>query len=137
VKKLVAVSAGSAALATMGFLFAGHASSDTLDVTGITYAQAVQVLKSQGYMVEFQGSVGGDVPQSQCVVASQKMLPHGWVSVMLNCTRAAQAVLPAANPNAPVVGGNGVTTVKATPVAPPPQELAPQPPPFPGGNPVS
>jgi hypothetical protein len=46
-------------------------------------------------------------------------------------------VLPAANPNAPVVGGNGVTTVKATPVAPPPQELAPQPPPFPGGNPVS
>jgi hypothetical protein len=121
----------------MGFLFAGHASSDTLDVTGITYGQAVQVLKSQGYMVEFQGSVGGDVPQSQCVVASQKMLPHGWVSVMLNCTRAAQAVLPAANPNAPVVGGNGVTTVKATPVAPPPQELAPQPPPFPGGNPVS
>jgi hypothetical protein len=113
VKKAVAVAAGSVALATMGFLFAGHASSDngSLDVSGNTYAQAVQILKSQGYKVEFGGSVGGDVPQAQCVVQSQK-------------------VLPAANPNAPVVGGNGVTTVKATPVAPPPQELGPQPPPL-------
>ena len=130
-KKVVAVAAGSGALATMGFLFAGHASSDngSLDVSGNTYAQAVQILRSQGYMVEFGGSVGGDVPQAQCVVESQKMLPHGWVSLQLNCTKAAQAVLPAANPNAPVVGGNGVTTVKATPVAPPPQELGPQPPP--------
>ncbi len=131
-KKVVAVFAGSAALATMGFLFAGHASSDTLDVTGITYAQAVEVLKSQGYMIEFGGSVGGDVPQDQCVVESQKVLPHGWVSVMLNCTKAAQAVLPAANPNAPVVGGNGVTTVKATPVPPPPANQSPPPPPWPG-----
>jgi len=132
VKKVVAVSAGSAALATMGFLFAGQASSDngTLDVSGNTYAQAVQILKSQGYMVQFGGSVGGDVPQAQCVVQSQKVLPHGWISVMLNCTRAAQAALPAANPNAPVVGGNGITTVKATPVGPPP----PQPPPWPGGD---
>ena len=131
-KKVVAVSAGSVALATMGFLFAGQASSDngTLDVSGNTYAQAVQILRSQGYMVEFGGSVGGDVPQAQCVVESQKILPHGWVSLMLNCTKAAQAALPAANPNAPVVGGNGVTTVKATPVAPPPQELGPQPAPL-------
>ncbi len=131
-KKVVAFSAGSAALATMGFLFAGHASSDTLDVTGITYAQAVQVLKSQGYMIEFGGSVGDAVPQSQCVVESQKVLPQGWVSVMLNCTKAAQAALPAANPNAPVVGGNGVTTVKATPVPMPPANAPPPPPAWPG-----
>ncbi len=131
-KKVVAFSAGSAALATMGFLFAGHASSDTIDVTGITYAQAVQVLKSQGYMIEFGGSVGGDEPESQCVVESQKFLPQGWVSLELNCTKAAQAALPAANPNAPVVGGNGVTTVKATPVPMPPANAPPPPPAFPG-----
>ncbi len=133
-KKVVAVSAGSAALATLGFLVAGHAGSDTgaTDVTGNTYAQAVKILKSQGYNVEFQGSVGGDVPQAQCLVASQKMLPMGWISVTLNCTKAAQAALPAADPNAPVVGANGVTTVKATPVPPPPQELAPPPPAWPG-----
>lgn len=130
-KKVVAVTAGSAALATMGFLFAGHASSDNgaLDVSGNTYAQAVKILQSQGYMASFGGSVGGDVPQAQCIVSSQKVLPAHRVWLMLNCTKAAQAAAPAPDPNAPVVGGNGVTTVKATPVAPPPQELAPPPPP--------
>ena len=59
-KKLVAVAAGSAALATMGFLSAGHATSDNgaLDVSGNTYAQAAKILQSQGYKAVFQGSVG-------------------------------------------------------------------------------
>jgi hypothetical protein len=130
VKKLVALAAGAAALATMGFLTAGHASSDTsaLDVSGNTYAQAVQILKSEGWRAVFEGAVGSDVPQSQCVVESQKVLKYGRVALMLNCTKAAQAALagndatlPAAGPpGAPHVGNNGVTTVTPTPVAPQP-----------------
>jgi hypothetical protein len=130
VNKLVALAAGSAALATMGFLAAGHASSDTsaLDVSGNTYAQAVQILKSQGWRAVFEGAVGSDVPQSQCVVESQKVLKYGRIALMLNCTKAAQAALagnnatpPAAGPpGAPHVGNNGVTTVTATPVGPQP-----------------
>jgi hypothetical protein len=132
VKKLAAVAVGSAALATIGFLSAGHASSDNgaLDVSGNTYAQAVKILKSQGYKAVFQGSVGSDVPQQQCIVDSQKILPRGRVSLMLNCTQAAQPAPSALDPNAPVVGSNGVTTVKATPVAPPRQELGPAPEPL-------
>jgi hypothetical protein len=131
VKKLVAVAAGSAALATMGFLVAGHASSDNgaLDVSGNTYAQAAKILQSQGYAAAFGGSVGGDVPEAQCIVTSQKMLPMHRVWLELNCTKAAQAAAPAPAPNAPVVGSNGVTTVKATPVAPPPQQPPPVAPP--------
>lgn len=130
--KLAAVAAGSAALATIGILCAGQATSDTstLDVSGNTYAQAVKILRSQGYKAVFQGSVGSDVPQPQCIVESQKILPRGRVSLMLNCTRAAQPDPSELDPNAPVVGSNGVTTVKATPVAPAPQELGPQPPPL-------
>ena len=47
----------------MGFLTAGHASSDNgaADVSGLAYAQAVKVLKSQGYKAVFGGSVGSDV----------------------------------------------------------------------------
>jgi hypothetical protein len=129
-KKLVALAAGSAALATMGFLSAGHASSDqsALDVSGNTYAQAVQILKSEGYRAVFEGAVGSDVPQSQCVVESQKVLQYGRIALMLNCTKAAQAALagnnatpPAAGPpGAPHVGSNGVTTVTPTPVGPQP-----------------
>ena len=76
----------------MGFLAAGHANSDNgaADVSGQTYAAAVKVLKSQGYKAVFGGSVGSDVPQAQCIVESQKFLPNARVSLMLNCTRAAQ-----------------------------------------------
>lgn len=129
-KKLVTLAAGSAALATMGFLSAGHASSDqsAVDVSGNTYAQAVQILRSQGYRAVFQGAVGSDVPQSQCVVESQKMLQSSRIALMLNCTKAAQAALAANDANAPAggppgaphVGNNGVTTVTPTPVGPQP-----------------
>jgi hypothetical protein len=133
VKKLLAVAAGSVALASMGFLTAGHASSDNgaADVSGQPYAQAVKVLKSEGYKAVFGGSVGSDLPEAQCVVESQKFLPNRRVSLMLNCTKSAQpAPSAAADPNAPVVGSNGITTVKATPVAPPPTELGPPPAPL-------
>ena len=116
----------------MGFIAAGQASSDNgqLDVTGQTYAQAVKVLRSMGYRPSFGGSVGGDVPQAQCIVESQKMLTRYAVSLMLNCTKAAQpspganapagAAAPGAPPGAPHVCANGVTTVTPTPVGPQP-----------------
>jgi hypothetical protein len=132
VKHLVALGAGSVALATMGFLCAGQASSDNgaLDVSGQTYAQAVKILKSMGYRVSFGGSVGSDVPQAQCIVESQKIMARSRVSLMLNCTKAAQpapganapagAPVPGAAPGPPHVGSNGVTTVTPTPVGPQP-----------------
>jgi hypothetical protein len=132
VKKLVAVTAGSVALASMGFIFAGQASSDNgaADMSGQTYAQAVKVLRSMGYRVSFGGSVGSDIPQAQCVVESQKFLAKNRVSLMLNCTKAAQpapgensvagAPAPGQPPGAPHVGSNGVTTVTPTPVGPQP-----------------
>jgi hypothetical protein len=131
VKKIVALAAGSAAVAAMGFLTAGHASSDSgaTDVSGNTYAQAVKILQSQGYKPVFEGSVGSDVPQSQCVVESEKALPFSRIALMLNCTKGAQAAVtgnqvagpaPGAPPGAPHVGSNGVTTVTPTPVGPQP-----------------
>lgn len=133
-KKLFTVAAGSVALASIGFFAAGHASSDNngvTDVSGLPYAQAVAILKSQGLKGVFGGSVGHDLPQARCIVDGQKFLPNRRVSLMLNCTEAAQPAPSAAlDPNAPVVGNNGVTTVKATPVAPQPTELGPAPPPL-------
>jgi hypothetical protein len=128
VKKLVALAGGSVALATMGFLSAGHASSDNgaLDVSGNTYAQAVKILQSQGYKAVFEGAVGSDLPQPQCIVESQKTLPRARVALELNCTKAAQPAASAAPgaapgvPGPPHVGANGVTTVTPTPVGPQP-----------------
>jgi hypothetical protein len=125
VKKLVAFAAGTLAAGSMALLTAGHAaSSGPLDVSGQPYAQAVTLLKQQGYKAVFGGSVGSDVPESQCIVSSQKNLPNGRVSLLLNCTKAAQPP-PGSNvapgqPGPPKVGGNGVTTVTPTPVGPQP-----------------
>jgi hypothetical protein len=132
VRKLLAFAGGSAAAIAIALVSAGPALSDgPLDVSGEPYAKAVALLKSQGYNAVFGGSVGSDVPQAQCVVESQKVLAKGRISLMLNCTRAAQppsqapapgAVpgAPNAAPGAPHVGANGVTTVTPTPVGPPP-----------------
>jgi hypothetical protein len=132
VKKIVAIAVGSAALGSMAFLSAGQASSDngTLDVSGQTYQQAVRILKSQRYRPVFGGSFGSEVPQAQCIVESQKMLPMARVSLMLNCTKAAQPApgenspagsgVPGGPPGPPHVGSNGVTTVTPTPVGPQP-----------------
>ncbi len=127
-KKLVAFAAGTLAAGSMALITAGHASSTgPLDVSGQTYGQAVAMLKQQGYQVVFGGSVGSDVPQSQCIVTSQKVL-NGWpsprVSLMLNCTKAAQpppgSQSAPGQPGPPKVGGNGITTVTPTPVGPQP-----------------
>ena len=127
-KKLVGLAAGSFAAISMAMITAGYAHSDNpLDVSGEPYGKAVALLKQQGYKTVFGGSVGGDVPQSQCIVESQKILSKGRISLMLNCTAAAQqpadqqpAGAPGAPPGPPHVGSNGVTTVTPTPVGPQP-----------------
>ena len=130
-KKLVAFAAGTLAAGSMALITAGQAgSTGPMDVSGQTYGQAVALLKQQGYQAVFGGSVGSDVPQSQCVVESQKVVPgwpHSRVSLMLNCTKAAQPApgsqsVPGApgKPGPPTVGGNGITTVTPTPVGPQP-----------------
>ncbi|HME47539.1 hypothetical protein [Mycobacterium sp.] len=127
-KKLVAFAAGTLAAGSMALITAGQAASTgPVDVSGQTYGQAVALLQQQGYQAVFGGSVGSDVPQSQCIVESQKLLP-GWpsarVSLMLNCTKAAQpppgSQQVPGKPGPPTVGGNGITTVTATPVGPQP-----------------
>ncbi|MCB0940501.1 MAG: hypothetical protein KDB72_09715 [Mycobacterium sp.] len=78
------------------------------NVTGEPYGKAVAILHAMGYKAVFGGAVGGDVPQSQCVVSSQKMIAGGSnngaigrlgptngakMQLMLDCTQAAQASL--------------------------------------------
>lgn len=104
-------------------------STSTLNVVGEPYAKAVAILRAQGVKATFGGSVGSDVPQAQCIVASEKMLA-GKIQLMLDCTAAAQPDLPSApaggpagtggtsgqNPDAgrPTPGAPGVVTVVPT-----------------------
>ena len=70
--KKIALMIGSAAVtAGVVVLATGPASADVPDVTGETYGQAVAILKNQGYKAVFAGSVGDDLPQSQCIVIAQ------------------------------------------------------------------
>ncbi len=103
-----------------------HANTGPTDVTGETYNNALNDLKTAGYpFVLFGGSVGGDVTQGNCIVSSESMLPGGWVQLRTNCTKA--AALAAAGP-APTPG---------TPGAPgaPPVAVVPGAAPVPGGFP--
>lgn len=91
----VAAVAGSAAVAFgLGASSADPSSNSTLNVVGEPYAKAVAILRAQGVPTSFGGSVGGDVPQSQCVVSSQKIIGRK-MQLMLDCSAAAQPV-PAA-----------------------------------------
>ena len=73
--------------------------------------------------------MGSDVPQSQCVVSSQKVTSSAKMQLMLNCTAAAQPEQPATTAaatapgtqstdagNRPTAGAPGVVTVIPTPV---------------------
>jgi hypothetical protein len=140
VNKLVIATAGAVAsgAVAMGSVLFGSSvaasdpggSSSAMNVVGVSYAQAVAILKQQGVRATFGGSVGSDVPQAQCIVESEKMGTNARVILMLNCTTKAvedaQANSPATGagpggqPAGPHVGSNGVTTVQATPVGPQP-----------------
>jgi hypothetical protein len=127
VKKLVllAVSVGAAASSIVlsnGVATSDPASAASLNVIGEPYGKAMGILKSQGVKGTFGGSVGSDLPQAQCIVDQQKVIPSGKMILMLNCTKAAAAdagqSAPAGSPGPASLGGNGITTVTATPVGP-------------------
>ena len=108
-------------------------SNTTLNVVGEPYAKAVAILRAQGVAATFGGSVGSDVPQAQCIVASQKVLSTTRkMQLNLDCSAAAQPQAPATSaagtsgastsgaPSSeaarPTPGAPGVVTVVPTPV---------------------
>jgi hypothetical protein len=131
VKKLAVLGAGAIAAASMALFAPGVADSSpgaqSLNVIGEPYGRALAILKSQGVKAFFGGAVGSDYPQSECIVSKQKMTGKGRMYLNVDCTEAAVLGAQSNSPSGgygggPNVGGNGVTTVTATPV-PPPAEM--------------
>jgi hypothetical protein len=132
VKKLAVLGAGAIAAASVALLAPGIADSSpgsatSLNVVGEPYGRALSILKSQGVKARFNGAVGSAYPQAECIVSQQTITSHGQMLLNVNCTKeaveAAQGNMPAGGgggPSGPNVGGNGVTTVTATPVGPQP-----------------
>lgn len=115
-KKLAVLGAGSVAIAAAAVFspaiaHSEPASASSLNVVGVPYGKALQILKSQHVKAFFGGSTGGDVPQALCVVAQQKMTGGGRMYLTLDCTQAAAdaaagntpavAAAPGAAPGAP------------------------------------
>ncbi len=132
-KKLVVLSASAlaipvgmaaAALVTPTVAESDPGSAVALNVIGEPYGRALAILKSQGVKAYFGGAVGSDLPQAQCIVDQQKITGGGRMYLQLNCTQKAAddatASQPAGAGAGPRVGGNGITTVTATPVGPQP-----------------
>jgi len=130
VKKLVMLGAGVLAAGSAAVIGSGVAFSQpggSYNVVGEPYAKALALLKAQGVSANFAGSFGSVLPQAQCLVDTQKFSSGGKMLLTLNCTQDAADQLKAMTPaGAPQVGSNGITTIKATPVAPRP---VPAPPP--------
>lgn len=124
--KLMAAAGVLASATGMGALgmaasAADPASNSTYNVVGEPYGKAVAILRAQGVPTTFGGSVGSDVPQSQCIVASEKILSTGKIQLMLDCTAEAQPDFPAAPSvaNAPTSGApNPDAGTRPTPGAP-------------------
>ena len=131
-KKLTLALAGALAAGTsvaalgMAASNADPASNSIYNVVGEPYARAVAILRAQGIPASFGGSVGSDVPQAICIVASQKVLGTGKMQLMLDCSDEAQpegsAATSVANTpgtsdadgNRPTPGAPGVVTVTPT-----------------------
>lgn len=127
VNKLVALSGGLVAAGTATLIGAGVAMSQPQpgaaahpsNVIGEQYGRALAILKSQGVKAYFGGSTGSVLPQSSCLVGSQKVTSGGRMLLMLDCTQAAADQIKAMGPTGgPTVGANGVTTVTPTPMVP-------------------
>jgi hypothetical protein len=127
----VVAAGGAGAVLALGWgLGAGHAApgdtNTTLNVVGEPYAKAVAILRAQGVRTVFGGAVGSDIPQAQCVVASQKVLgTTGKMQLNLDCSAEAQPQRPAATsapstPGAPSTSGapSTETAARPTPGAP-------------------
>jgi hypothetical protein len=128
VKKTALLVAGASAAVAMGVFGAGHAVADVPDVTGLDFNTASAVLKSQGFTVMFDGSIGSDLPESQCIVVHQTMAAFGVMRVRLDCSlHPGQTKPPAPGTRSVVPGGGpgaqtgarptpGAGTVTVTPV---------------------
>jgi hypothetical protein len=110
----------------MGSSNADPNAGGTMNILGEPYYKAVAILHAQNIKTVFGGSVGDGVPQAQCIVTSQKYLSSGKMSLMLNCSKAAQPEAPPPSsagtaPSIPDDGGSRPTpgapgTVTVTPV---------------------
>ena len=87
-KKFALLAAGTAAAVSMAVIGATQAHAAAPDVTGEPYGKAVAVLKNQGYKAVFGGSIGNDLPQSQCVVIAQEATGAGTQRLRLDCNLA-------------------------------------------------
>jgi hypothetical protein len=61
------------------------------------------MLHGMGVSTTFGGSVGSDLPQQQCMVASQKVVGQGKMSLNLDCTK--EAAQEMAEQGSAVTGG--------------------------------
>ncbi len=136
-KKLVLLGAGAIAAAAVAVVSPGVADSapsapSPYNVVGEPYGRAMAILKSQGVKAYFGGAMAGgtsgghNVQQSDCIVSQQKVTGGGRMYLFVDCTQEAvdnATDLTPAGPggsSGPSVGGNGITTVTATPVGPQP-----------------
>ncbi len=71
-KKLALLVPGVGAAVAIAVIGAGQASAQAPNVIGETYGKAVALLRASGYTAVFAGSVGSDLPQSQCIVIDQQ-----------------------------------------------------------------
>ena len=121
-----ATAAGAAAFGlAIGAVHAAPSDNSTFNVIGEPYAKAVAILRAQGVKATFGGSVGSDVPQAQCIVASEKVLSSSRViQLSLDCSAAAQ-------PQQPATSGSGTsgaaTSGSATSGAPATETARPTP----------
>lgn len=83
-KKLALFAGGAGAALSMALFGAAQASAAPPDVTGEMYGKAVAILKSHGYKAIFGGSIGNDLPQSQCLVIEQQASGRN-VRLRLDC----------------------------------------------------
>ena len=109
-KKLFLLGAGTIAFASAALLQPAVAASDPAGVSGLNvvgepYAKAVAILKSQGVKATFGGSFGSDVPQTACIVDTQKVISGGKMILMLNCTTKAVQDATAMTPTGTGAGG--------------------------------
>ncbi|MET0704115.1 MAG: hypothetical protein ABWY93_31090 [Mycobacterium sp.] len=119
-KKLALFAGGAGAAVAMAVIGAGNAHANPPDVTGEAYGKAVAILHSQGYSSVFGGSVGSDLPQSQCIVSQQKTLGTGAKQqLMLDCTLAPGQEKPGApNTHSLVPPGGSVPGLGGAPADP-------------------
>ncbi|MGB3481469.1 MAG: hypothetical protein WBB07_04515 [Mycobacterium sp.] len=83
-RKLALFVGGVGVAASMAIVGTGQANAEAPDVTGETYGKAVAILKNLGYKAVFGGSIGKDLPQSQCRVVQQQPAGRN-VRLRLDC----------------------------------------------------